>query len=209
MLVFGGTGVPFGESSSNSTHICNLDTLEWSTLQTTGSPPLEQYGQAMAVHQNKMYVVGGTTGYDYSMSVHCLDLNTKEWKLLEKNVINEMNFEPEPRYRHEIVIEGNQILVFGGGTGFECFGFKEVPAFNLDNYTWRSCPTSEEYPAARKCHGCVRLGNGMFDVFPFCVKQLLLNFQNYLMQKVIKCNGPLEVLCLKCTNPLICESLIL
>ena len=47
MLVYGGTGLPFGQSSSNSTHLCNLSTLEWLTLSTTGELPQPLYGQVL------------------------------------------------------------------------------------------------------------------------------------------------------------------
>src|SRR5688572_12567318 len=32
ILVYGGTGVPFGLSSSNQIYTCNLDTLEWQLI---------------------------------------------------------------------------------------------------------------------------------------------------------------------------------
>lgn len=83
LIVFGGTGVPFGASSSNRVHVCDLKKLEWSQIQTTGNEPTEQYGQAMALYEGCLYVVGGTTGFEYSMDVHELNLTTKVWKELK------------------------------------------------------------------------------------------------------------------------------
>ncbi|CAL1285269.1 unnamed protein product [Larinioides sclopetarius] len=162
MVAFGGTGIPFGETSSNSTHICNLDTLEWTLLETTGDKPVEQYGQAMLVHDKKMYVVGGTTGFAYSIDVHCLDLETKEWKVLGKRDRPSYDWEPEPRYRLEIAMHENQIFVFGGGTASESFDFKEVPVFNIDNCSWKKVSTSSEFPEPRRCHGCVQMGTDVY-----------------------------------------------
>ncbi|XP_054720269.1 kelch domain-containing protein 10-like [Uloborus diversus] len=162
MIVYGGTGVPFGESSSNSTHVCNLDKLEWQTLPTTGYLPLEQYGQAITVHDGKMYAIGGTTGYTYSMTAHCLNLITREWTLIGSDKIEDLHHDPAPRYRHEIAVYDNQIFVFGGGTASETYGFKEIPVLNLTTNTWRYCASSDVYPPARKCHGCVQRGSDVF-----------------------------------------------
>lgn len=161
MLVYGGTGVPFGHSSSNSTHLCNLDTLEWFTLITTGEIPTPLYGQAVAVHNNKMYAIGGTTGYEYSLAVFCLDLHTLEWIRLD--ISKRQRFQPPPRYRHEIVIFNNQIYVIGGGTAMESFDLNEIPVFSILDNTWDICETtSPDYPESRLCHGCVQMGNDVY-----------------------------------------------
>ncbi|KAL0618096.1 Kelch domain-containing protein 10, partial [Plecturocebus cupreus] len=60
LLVFGGTGIPFGESNGNDVH-------------------------AMAIINGSLYVFGGTTGYIYSTDLHKLDLNTREWTQLKPN----------------------------------------------------------------------------------------------------------------------------
>lgn len=50
LMVYGGTGVPFGQSSSNKLHVCDLRHLHWQEVETTGDPPLEQYGQVRNTH---------------------------------------------------------------------------------------------------------------------------------------------------------------
>lgn len=45
LYVFGGTGVPFGSSSSNKLSICNLKTLEWKSVNASGRSPDKRYGQ--------------------------------------------------------------------------------------------------------------------------------------------------------------------
>lgn len=162
ILAYGGTGVPFGNSSSNSTHLCNLDTLEWCTLTTTGDKPQRLYGQAIALHNGKMYVIGGTTGFDYTMSVHCLDFHTKVWTRLDN--LKKQNYVPLPRYRHEIVVLDNTIFVFGGGTAMDCFDFEKIPTFSLTDNTWSkvSTTTTSVYPEARLCHGSVQIENDVY-----------------------------------------------
>lgn len=50
-------------------NICDLRTLTWRTIETTGEAPTPQYGQAVVLDgtTRSFYVIGGTTGYDYSM----------------------------------------------------------------------------------------------------------------------------------------------
>lgn len=44
LLVFGGTGVPFGDAASNQLHACNLNTLQWSHVECEGDKPIRLYG---------------------------------------------------------------------------------------------------------------------------------------------------------------------
>ena len=50
LLVFGGTGVPFGETASNDIHRCNLKTLEWSSMQCEGPAPIRSYGHVSVLN---------------------------------------------------------------------------------------------------------------------------------------------------------------
>lgn len=52
MVVYGGSGVPFGHRSSNQIHTCNLKTGKWSHMHVdvaASQMPLEQYGQALTI----------------------------------------------------------------------------------------------------------------------------------------------------------------
>lgn len=42
-------------------------------LETTGDSPVPQYGQAVTLHDDYLYVVGGTTGFEYSCDVYRYD----------------------------------------------------------------------------------------------------------------------------------------
>jgi N-acetylneuraminic acid mutarotase len=173
LLVFGGTGVPFGHSSSNSIHRCNLETLEWELVKAKNDNindyPIEQYGQAIAVDENEgcLYVVGGTTGYRYTIDVHKFSFKTKCWTELYKKTYASYVF-PEERYRHEVVLFNNKLHIFGGGTAESCFGFKEVPTFDLETRTWEALPTLGDkelsYPSPRRCHGCVQFESDIYIV---------------------------------------------
>lgn len=91
MIVYGGTGVPFGLSSSNKVYICDLASGQWELMKTnseTGAKPIKLYGQAVCLVKDRyFYTVGGTTGHQYHMDVHRLDLRTKTWKQLHMGTV--------------------------------------------------------------------------------------------------------------------------
>lgn len=168
LMVYGGTGVPFGQSSSNKLHICDLRTLHWREVGTAGEPPLEQYGQAVTLAGNWLYVVGGTTGYEYSIDVHRLDMDSSRWEELVSK-----GKRPRERYRHEIAHYANSLFVFGGGTVAESFHFRKLPCFDLRTHTWHRVPTQCDpdvrdrnsprgFPAPRRCHSLVHLDDDVF-----------------------------------------------
>lgn len=45
LLVFGGTGIPFGENNGNDVHVCNVRYKKWSLLNCRGKKPNRIYGQ--------------------------------------------------------------------------------------------------------------------------------------------------------------------
>jgi len=110
LVLFGGTGVPFGEAASNELHVCNLQSLEWTHIVCTGQLPIRIYGHTMMVLDNSLYVFGGTTGWQYNSDLHRLDLESFVWDLVDVS-----GALPDGRYRHEIASVGGEMFVFGGG----------------------------------------------------------------------------------------------
>lgn len=176
--IFGGTGVTFGESTSNKLTRCDLRTLMWEEVDTTGEPPDPQYGQALLLDEPKrhLYVIGGTTGFEFTMDIHRLNLITKAWELVYA-CKGDQPSEPQPRYRHEVAFDGKNIYVFGGGTSLTAFSLKVVPTFNTETGKWTMIKTKRSevgrgtssgdqevpgFPSRRKCHTSVQLGNDVF-----------------------------------------------
>uniref|UniRef100_A0A8C5X8I2 Kelch domain-containing protein 10 n=1 Tax=Malurus cyaneus samueli TaxID=2593467 RepID=A0A8C5X8I2_9PASS len=139
LLVFGGTGIPFGESNGNDVHVCNVKYKRWALLSCRGKKPNRIYGQAMAIINGCLYVFGGTTGYIYSTDLHKLDLNTREWIQLKPN--NMSCDMPEERYRHEIAHDGQRIYILGGGTSWTAYSLDKIHAYNLETNTWEEITT--------------------------------------------------------------------
>lgn len=160
MLVYGGTGVPFGERISNRLYALDLRTQHWDLVPTTGDSPYEQYGQAICCHGGYLYVFGGTTGFEYSMDVHRLSLQDLSWK----RVI--CDAEPTRRYRHELAVYDGRIFVLGGGTAVDSLPLRKLPAFNTAAQQWEFLFTAPDprhgFPSRRRCHSCVQHQDAVF-----------------------------------------------
>ncbi|KAK0134605.1 Kelch domain-containing protein 10 [Merluccius polli] len=162
LLVFGGTGIPFGESNGNDVHVCNIHYKRWNLLNCRGHKPNRIYGQAMVIINGYLYVFGGTTGYFYSTDLHRLDLSTRIWVHLKpKNAPTDL---PEERYRHELAHDSQRIYILGGGTSWTSYPLDKIHAYNLETNCWERIVTKPHekigYPAARRCHSCVQVKDG-------------------------------------------------
>ncbi|XP_031841008.1 scruin like at the midline [Nomia melanderi] len=160
LIVYGGSGVPFGSSCSNSLYLCNLKDGKMHVIPAYGDLPDPQYGQAVISHGSYLYTVGGTTGYEYTCDIHRFDLRSGIWEKVYICSGSDPN-EPTGRYRHELAFDGKLIYVLGGGTGIEAFGFSEIPAFDLKMNKWvvlNTCGDNKDasVPEPRRCHGSVQ-----------------------------------------------------
>jgi len=179
MLVYGGTGAPFGLTTSNTVVACQLETQQFSKLAVADGPgqPMPLYGQAVITDQEQglFYTVGGTSGFNYFMDVNVLDLRSSPpaWQSLYR--LSGLDDEPEARYRHELCLHHSKLYVLGGGTSFSADRFEELPTFDLAEKRWTYTRTKPDalatidnsddgYPEARRCHGTVQVGNHAFVV---------------------------------------------
>ena len=106
MLVYGGTGAPFGLTTSNTVVACQLETQQFSKLAVADGPgqPMPLYGQAVITDQEQglFYTVGGTSGFNYFMDVNVLDLRSSPpaWQSLYR--LSGLDDEPEARFASKI-----------------------------------------------------------------------------------------------------------
>lgn len=160
MVTMGGTGYPFGQDkSSNDITVCSLFDEKWTLVETTGEKPDKVYGQAMVRHGRSVLVYGGTSGFEYTSSLHRLDIDTMVWtKIKPNNSVEEL---PRPRYRHEMVVHDDELFVVGGGTSSEAYQLDTVWVYSITDNRWRlketmPDPHTNEHPKARRCHSCVK-----------------------------------------------------
>lgn len=145
LLVYGGSGTPFGLANSNKMYICDLIRLHWKRINFENEMvysdnnlfaynpdiPIPAYGQAI-VYDNKkelIYICGGTTGFDYFLDMHEFNLKTNCWRLLSPAPEN-----IEPRYRHEMVLYKEKLYIIGGSTVEQSFSLHQVSLHEKQNY---------------------------------------------------------------------------
>ncbi|XP_025107786.1 kelch domain-containing protein 10-like isoform X2 [Pomacea canaliculata] len=181
LVTFGGSGVPFGEQSSNDIHLgkldLNMDTVTWSCLRCSGDRPERKYGHSQITEWPYLYIVGGTTGFIYNSDVHRLNLQTCHWDILfdsKQSGENDTAYCPEGRYRHEMILYDNKLFMFGGGLANAVYPLDKIPVFSLETMKWEevetkgdtlahsSSDTSKGYPSARRCHSCLLFDDRMY-----------------------------------------------
>ncbi|XP_072038141.1 kelch domain-containing protein 10-like isoform X2 [Amphiura filiformis] len=180
IIMYGGTGFPFGYTSTNRVRVFDTQTSHWRFYhQPKKKAPIRSYGQTVAVIKNHLYVFGGTTGWQYTSDVHRVDLHTGEWEKLFNHAEHEAQVNmytgrprgsqsefPAPRYRHEMLCDGDKLYVLGGGNSETTFALEKISAFNLSTSKWEVVISKADpqhgYPGKRRCHGCVQLGNDGF-----------------------------------------------
>lgn len=203
MLVYGGTGAPFGFTTSNTVVACRLDSSQFGALECREAGPdqlpLPLYGQAVVTdNRGRFFTVGGTSGFTYFMDVNLLDLSREPpvWSCLYRQAGAGVRDEPEPRYRHELCLWQDQLYVLGGGTSFSADRFEDLPTFNIAERRWFYTRTKADltttidlsedgYPEARRCHSAVQVRHivwifGGYDgdeVFGDCWQLDLLTMQ--------------------------------
>ncbi|XP_053677109.1 kelch domain-containing protein 10 homolog [Anopheles nili] len=165
IMVFGGTGYPFGVHCSNKLHVClpGQRSKDLVKVEVTGDLPPPQYGQAIIINDNFLYTIGGTNGFDYSLDVHRLHLPSKTWECAYECKQN-IRDDPSGRYRHELAYDDYKIYVIGGGTSDSVFILTNIPAYDMKANKWEYLATKPDplanlpgIPSARKCHSCVQI----------------------------------------------------
>ncbi|CAK1545236.1 unnamed protein product [Leptosia nina] len=202
LMIFGGTGAPFGNKCSNDVTVwmTNNGDAKLELLDVTGSRPPGQYGQSILCHNGYFYTIGGTNGFAYNCDIYRLDLQTMVWEPVF--IGNGQDCEPLGRYRHEVIRDENRLYIIGGGTGELAFDLMEIPMYDLDKNIWTILvPKADDTiknivtPLPRKCHSAVQVetdsgvqvfvaggtdGQGVFeDIWRLNVS----NLQWHLMQK--------------------------
>eukprot|EP01134_Creolimax_fragrantissima_P006561 CFRG6561T1 len=85
MLVFGGSGFPFGQNNRNTLHLLNTEDMHWTELECTGTRPSPRYGHSMSFSECRSYayVYGGTSGHVFFNDCYRFCICTRVWEKLE------------------------------------------------------------------------------------------------------------------------------
>ncbi|KFD51707.1 hypothetical protein M513_07403, partial [Trichuris suis] len=166
LVVFGGSGYPFGTQLSSDLYILSLKSGVWHRYPSVGNAPMPLYGQAVTTQGRKLYVIGGTDGAFYSMDVHVIDFDEPQPSWVKLSSDRDGNGLPKPRYRHEATWYKSALYIFGGGTGISSFKLNPLPIFDLNTLQWKEVSAQPDpiygYPVRRRAFGFVRHKNAVY-----------------------------------------------
>uniref|UniRef100_A0A7I4YMI4 Kelch domain-containing protein 10 n=1 Tax=Haemonchus contortus TaxID=6289 RepID=A0A7I4YMI4_HAECO len=169
VVLFGGTAVPFGASTSSSVHLLSFSKTSNSILSTllpVEGEKLATYGHAMLRGSDPcaFYVIGGTTGHNFFLDVDKLSFEEGKWKWS-----SEAQATPnlEGRYRLEAVAHDDLIFLFGGGRPDYVTELRTLTVFDTKKRMFVELPTlpdesinsqswEDGYPKGRRCHSVTK-----------------------------------------------------
>lgn len=95
----------------NDVHVLDLETMTWSAVETTQTPPSPRFDHAAALNAERyLFIFGGCSHSVFYNDLHVLDLETMEWSQpqLQGDLV-------APRAGHAgVAVEGNWYIVGGG-----------------------------------------------------------------------------------------------
>ncbi|CAI4229480.1 unnamed protein product [Auanema sp. JU1783] len=164
LLMFGGTGYPFGSTICNKVHVINIPldetkTISVNTLEVKGELVENRYGHAFKTVTNHAdgseayYCIGGTDGQVYDLDVYVIRWK-KDGFYWEKEATTPLDI--QGLYKFDVAEYDGKFYFFGGGTVDAVKGLDELYVYDTNTKTYSTVLTSPDpqhgYPAARKCH---------------------------------------------------------
>ena len=115
------------------------------------------------VFGSKMYLFGGSNGFESNTNMFTLDLNTYKWDVIrEKALNNDHKNLPESADEHTVVVLRDQRILFGGFVNGE--RMNKTYVFNLKTNEWRLLQIQgENCPCPRAGHSAVVFQNDDSD----------------------------------------------
>lgn len=165
MYIFGGFEEEINQFSCD-VHCLNLDTMNWTFIRTTGTPPSYRDFHSATILNNRMYIFGGRgdrhSPYHsqeeiYYSEIVYLDLRTNEW-----HTPSAIGTIPVGRRSHSAFVYNNLIYIFGGYNGNLDQHFNDMYCFDPKHNLWSRVMTKGKTPKARRRQVCLVIGMRMY-----------------------------------------------
>ena len=163
LIVFGGSGFPFGTVTSNKIFECDPKKQRWINLNVTSESdkPMPGYGQGFVMGPDKcLYIFGGTKGHVYNNNLHKFDFASRTWEMIS------CERAPSARYRHEIIGINGGFVVIGGYGVSGAFPLDKLPVYNYATHSWKEvqCEPDQDngFPKPRRAHSCVLFEDNVY-----------------------------------------------
>ncbi|XP_013413194.1 leucine-zipper-like transcriptional regulator 1 isoform X2 [Lingula anatina] len=142
MFVFSGQS---GAKITNNLFQFNFNSKQWTRISTehilrgAPPPPEKRYGHTMVAYDRHLYVFGGATGQTLPNELHCFDLDSENWSIIEPSVDSQV---PSGRLFHASAVVGDAMYVFGG-TVDNNVRSGEIYRFQFSSYP--KCTVHDDY----------------------------------------------------------------
>jgi len=170
LLVFGGTGFPFGHHVSNDLFVLDLKRRHWKRCEILDQKPQQVYGASMILHGDHLYILCGTNSWAYNSNVYDIYLPNLKCQHIGHTFDEIEDPSESGRYRQEAYLYNNKIFLFGGGgvSGIS-FSLEHLPVFDLTTRHWSFVHTNPDpihnFPLGRKFHSILPFHNNQIIMF--------------------------------------------
>lgn len=188
IIIYGGSGYPFGVTNSSKLLMYSLKYYKWIELvnqnhetctkykacgcsTTLHESPTAKYGQSMIITQDsKLVIYAGTTGTAFVQELHTYHLYKQRWKSY-KFCEQHSLAQPKSRYRHEGILYKSDYFILGGSVLEETFGFEKIHSLDISRMLWeKHCCSSDVYsgdnklPQPRRHHSCTLYKHNIYMI---------------------------------------------
>ncbi|KAI1292385.1 hypothetical protein F5Y03DRAFT_400479 [Xylaria venustula] len=127
-------------------------------VSTTGKVPPARTNHSMITYNDKMYLFGGTNGFQWFNDVWCYDPATNKWSQLDC-----IGYIPSPREGHSAALIEDVMYIFGGRTE-EGADLGDLAAFRISSRRWYTFQNMGPTPSPRSGHSMTAVGKSIVVV---------------------------------------------
>ncbi|KAI0018095.1 hypothetical protein F4780DRAFT_781658 [Xylariomycetidae sp. FL0641] len=146
----------------NQLQMPNKQQVQWELdVDTAGGAPKgpvppARTNHTMVTYNDKMYLFGGTNGYEWFNDVWCFDPMTRIWAQLDC-----IGYIPVPREGHAASLVDDVMYVFGGRTE-EGADLGDLAAFRISSRRWYTFQNMGPSPSPRSGHTMTAVGKAIW-----------------------------------------------
>ncbi|KAI1824382.1 hypothetical protein F4861DRAFT_506640 [Xylaria intraflava] len=126
-----------------------------SGMTPIGKVPPARTNHSMVTYNDKMYLFGGTNGFQWFNDVWCYDPSNNKWTQLDC-----IGYIPSPREGHSAALVDDVMYIFGGRTE-EGADLGDLAAFRISSSRWYTFQNMGPTPSPRSGHSMTAVGKSI------------------------------------------------
>ncbi|KAJ3522431.1 hypothetical protein NM208_g12862 [Fusarium decemcellulare] len=160
IFIFGGQveGLFMNDLSAFDLNQLQMSNNRWEILvqgETSPKMPAARTNHTMITFNDKMYLFGGTNGFQWFNDVWCYDPAVNKWSQLDC-----IGYIPAPREGHAAALVDDVMYVFGGRTE-EGTDLGDLAAFRISSRRWYTFQNMGPSPSPRSGHSMTTVGKSI------------------------------------------------